>query len=239
MLKKRSIFVLIALSLLILVVILVVLLAKFQTIFAYESQIPIPQTRSGVYFYDSNNIIDDEAEKLLNPMLVELNKNTDVTLEVLAIDSLQKKSVQEYSQYVFEQMDFGQENKDNCILLLFSRSDFIMEIQTGQEVQKYLTNIEHNEILDKYLSSVYNNNDYSSSVAYAVENTIKLVADKYEISIANLDETLANANSTHYDSYNMLSAMFDGFMTLIYGFVALLVLFYAIKAITGHDDEIQ
>ena len=57
-------------------VLLVVILTLMNMITAcvISEEIPIPTVEENVYIYDEDNIVDDDVEKILNQMLVELEE---------------------------------------------------------------------------------------------------------------------------------------------------------------------
>ena len=66
-----------------------------------QEKIPIPTVKTGVYVYDVDNIIDDDVEKKLNQMLVELEEKTEVEFAVASVESLLKRSIEEYTNNLF------------------------------------------------------------------------------------------------------------------------------------------
>ena len=59
-----------------------------------SEEIPIPTVEENVYIYDEDNIVDDDVEKILNQMLVELEEKTGVEFAVVSVKSLLGRSVE-------------------------------------------------------------------------------------------------------------------------------------------------
>ena len=64
-------------------------------------KIPIPKIEKDVYIYDDDNIIDDDVEKKLNKMLVELEEKTEAEFAVVSVKSLLDRSIEDYANNLF------------------------------------------------------------------------------------------------------------------------------------------
>lgn len=95
-------------------------------------KIPIPKIEKDVYIYDDDNIIDDDVEKKLNKMLVELEEKTEAEFAVVSVKSLLDKSIEDYANNLFNTLGIGKKGKDNGALLLFSRSDKKVDLKLAE-----------------------------------------------------------------------------------------------------------
>ena len=75
-------------------------------------KIPIPKIEKDVYIYDDDNIIDDDVEKKLNKMLVELEEKTEAEFAVVSVKSLLDRSIEDYANNLFNTLGIGKKGKD-------------------------------------------------------------------------------------------------------------------------------
>mgnify|MGYP002577812380 FL=1 len=100
-----------------------------------SEKIPIPKVEKDVYIYDEDNIIDDDVEEKLNKMLVELEKKSEVEFVVVSVESLLDRSIEDYANNLFNTLGIGKKEKDNGLLLLFSRSDKKVRLEIGRGLE--------------------------------------------------------------------------------------------------------
>ena len=80
---------------------------------AASEKIPIPTVEKDVYIYDEDDIIDDDVEKELNKMLVELEEKTDAEFAIVSVESLLDRSIEDYANNLFNTLGIGKKVKDN------------------------------------------------------------------------------------------------------------------------------
>ena len=88
-------------SWLILPMVLVTLMSIFAGCSASE-EIPTPEVEEDIYIYDEDNVIDDDVEKKLNEMLVELEEKTEAEFAVVSVKSLLNRSIEDYANNLFK-----------------------------------------------------------------------------------------------------------------------------------------
>ena len=112
-----------------------------------SEKIPIPKVEKDVYIYDEDNIIDDDVEEKLNKMLVELEKKSEVEFVVVSVESLLDRSIEDYANNLFNTLGIGKKEKDNGLLLLFSRSDKKVRLEIGRGLEGCLNDAKCSRIL--------------------------------------------------------------------------------------------
>lgn len=160
-------------------------------------KIPIPKVETDVYVYDEDNIIDDDIEKTLNNMLVDLEKKTEVEFAVVSVESLLNRSIENYANNLFNTLGIGKKGKDNGILLLFSRSDSKVRLEIGRGLEGCLTDSKCGRILDNYFVPYRENDEYTKATEMTVKAILSVVAKEYDVDIQGLDEDISVSNSTN------------------------------------------
>ena len=153
-------------------------------------KIPIPKIEKDVYIYDDDNIIDDDVEKKLNKMLVELEEKTGAEFAVVSVKSLLDRSIEDYANNLFNTLGIGKKGKDNGALLLFSRSDKKVRLEIGRGLEGALNDSKCGRILDKYFVPYRENNEYTKATEMTVKAVLNVLAEEYEISIQGVESKI-------------------------------------------------
>ena len=77
-----------------------------------------PRGRS-IFITDENNLIDDNIERDLNEIMIELERQTQIEFDIIATESLVDKTIEEYSNIIISSLEINKQN--NAILLVFSK----------------------------------------------------------------------------------------------------------------------
>lgn len=157
---------------------------------ATSEKIPIPTVQKDVYIYDDDNIIDDDIENELNQMLVQLEEKTEAEFAVVSVKSLLGRSIEDYSNNIFNTLGIGKKNKDNGVLLLFSRSDSKVRLEIGRGLEGCLNDAKCGRILDDYFVPYRESDEYTKATELTVNAVLNVIAEEYEIDIEGLEKNL-------------------------------------------------
>lgn len=171
-------------ALLMVVIILVSMITGCTT---SVEKIPIPKVEKDVYIYDDDNIIDDDVEKKLNKMLVELEEKTGAEFAVVSVKSLLDRSIEDYANNLFNTLGIGKKGKDNGALLLFSRSDKKVRLEIGRGLEEFLNDSKCGRILDQYFVPYREKDEYNQATEMTVKAVLNVLAEEYEINIQGVD----------------------------------------------------
>lgn len=153
-------------------------------------EIPIPEVMQDVYVYDQNGIIDNQVEKTLNSMLVELEKETGVEFAVVSVASLLDRDIESYSNKVFNTLRIGKEDKDNGVLLLFSRMDSRVRLEIGRGLEGCLNDGKCGRILDDYFVPYREEDKYTEATYNTVNAVLSVLTEEYGIQINGLETVI-------------------------------------------------
>lgn len=182
--KKRII------SYVMLLMVLTTLMSMF-TGCATSEKIPIPTVEKDIYIYDEDNIVDDDVEKNLNKMLVELEEKTEAEFAVVSVESLLNRSIEDYANNLFNTLAVGKKGKDNGVLLLICRSDEKVRLEIGRGLEGCLNDSKCGRILDDYFVPYRENDEYTKATEMTVKAVLNVIAEEYEIDIQGLEKDLS------------------------------------------------
>ena len=195
-----------------------------------SEKIPIPTVEKDVYIYDEDNIVDDDVEKKLNKMLVELEKKTEVEFAVVSVKSLLDRSIEDYANNLFNTLGVGKKGKDNGVLLLFSRSDKKVRLEIGRGLEGCLNDSKCGRILDNYFVPYRENDEYTKATEMTVKAVLNVIAEESEIDIQGLEKDI----SVEGDSDDGLPSWVG---TIIVHIVILIIIISAIIIIRVFSDD--
>lgn len=158
-----------------------------------KDEIPIPTVKKDVYVYDEDNIIDDDIEKQVNALLIELEKQTGAEVAVVTIESLLDKEIEDYSYDLANTLGIGKKDEDNGVLLLISKSDERVRLEIGRGLEGCLPDSKCGRILDDYFVPYREKDEYSEGTYQTIKAVVSVVAKEYGISsIGEVSDELAN-----------------------------------------------
>ena len=169
---------------------ILIVLISFMSILtgcATSEKIPIPTIKEDVYIYDQDNIINDDVEKKLNKMLVELEEKTEAEFAVISIESLLGQTIESYANNLFNTLGIGKKGKDNGVLLLFSRSDERVRLEIGRGLEGCLPDAKCGRILDDFFVPYRESDEYSKATEFTVSAVLKVLCEEYGVEINGLD----------------------------------------------------
>lgn len=181
--KKRII------SCMMLLMLLITLMSMF-TGCTTSKKIPIPKVEKDVYIYDEDDVIDDDVEKEINRILVELEEKTEAEFAIVSVESLLDKSIENYANNLFNTLGIGKKGKDNGVLLLFSRSDGKVRLEIGRGLEGCLNDSKCGRILDDYFVPYRENDEYTKATEMTAKAVLNVIAEEYEIDIQGLEKDL-------------------------------------------------
>lgn len=188
-----------------------------------QEEIPIPTVEKNVYIYDQDDIISDDVEETLNKLLTELEEETEVEFAVISIQSLLNKDIEAYANELFNSLGIGKDDKDNGVLLLFSRTDERVRLEIGLGLEGCLNDSKCGRILDNNFVPYRENDEYTTATEMTVKAVANVIAEEYDVKIQGLENFEESENADAEQEEKRLST---GELILIFILVVLYVIIY-------------
>lgn len=195
---------------------------------ASSEKIPIPKVEKNVYIYDDDNVIEDDVEKKLNAMLVELEEKTSVEFVIVSVKNLLNQSIEGYANNLFNTLGIGKKEKDNGVLLLFSRPDTKVRLEIGRGLEGCLTDSKCGRILDDYFVPYRESDEYTKATELTAKAVLSVIAKEYNIEIDGVDESQLDEELTEKDDFLVLLLILVLFIVLV---------FVIIDLVCGKDSD--
>lgn len=134
------------------------------------SALPVPELSGRVV--DLADLLPADAEARIDAKLVAFEQRTGAQVAVLTVTSLEGDPIEDFSIRVVEAWKLGRQGKDDGVLLLVSRDDRKMRIETGYGLEGQLTDAQSGRILDGVLRPRFRAGDYRGGIEEGVDTLL-------------------------------------------------------------------
>lgn len=165
------------------------LLTGCSSIESEESKLMVPRVKQDCYVYDQGNFINDDIEKEINNLLVDLEEKTTIEFVVITIPTLNDLTIEDYAVKLGNKLGIGKKDEDNGILLLISREDTKVRLEIGPGLQGTITDSKSGRILDKFFVPYREDDNYDDASLNTAKAVISCLAEseEYNFSIEGIN----------------------------------------------------
>ena len=138
--------------------------------------IEVEAQTSDFYVNDFANIFSEDQKQVMMTDAVNLAEEYDgVQVVVTTIESLKGHTIEEYAYSMYNQYGIGKDSMG--ILILLSTQDRKVKIETGQNMQAYITDSKSGQLLDDYGMDYFKNDEFAEGLVSVQEATIAEIKD--------------------------------------------------------------
>lgn len=137
----------------------------------------IPELKARINDYA--DMFSEETEKLLEAKMAEIEKTDSTQIVVLSVNSLEGYPIEEFSIKTAEKWKIGQKGKDNGVILLFSKNDRKIRIETGYGLEEKLTDLTAGRIIDNEITPRFKAGQFDEGLIRGVDSVIAVVKGTY------------------------------------------------------------
>ena len=159
--------------------------------------VPDPKTQ-GQAFYVSNpdGIVNSDDVAFLNRCAQMLEKETQVELAVVALNSIDHADAFYFSYELFQRWGIGKKGKNTGVLVLFVLDSHDIRIMTGSGIEGVLTDAQCSQIIRNKMTPYFKAGDYGGGLCHGALAIYKVCTN------GNAPEELLNMQSaTHRKSF--------------------------------------
>ncbi|WP_190809994.1 YgcG family protein [Flagellimonas sp. S3867] len=124
---------------------------------------------------DSAHIFSTQELEGLKAKLTQFETETTNQLVILTIDALGNETIEEYANGTFNQNQLGQKDKDNGILILFSKNDREVRIEVGYGLEPYITDAVASGIIRNTMIPAFKEDNYFDGLNLATDQLIEFL----------------------------------------------------------------
>lgn len=148
---------------LLLTVVLLCLCTAFPHLSPRAADIALEPT-SRFFVNDFADVISSEDENTIYAMGAQLYEKTTAQVVVVSVDSLEGMDISEYGVKLGRQWGIGDQEKNNGVLLVFSKNDRQVGISVGYGLEGALTDTKTGILLDTYAIPPFKEDDFSTGL---------------------------------------------------------------------------
>lgn len=124
----------------------------------------LPSYTSRVYVNDFANVLSDDTEDYIYSNSKVLNEKTSAQLVVATVESLEGKTVEEYSLNLFREWGIGNKDKNNGLLILLAPNERKLRIEVGYGLEGAINDSKAGRLRDAYAIPNFKNNDWDKGI---------------------------------------------------------------------------
>ena len=128
-------------------------------------EVPNPQEINGTWVSDMAEMFEPETEATLNGLISELEEKYGAEIAVIAVpETAPAPSPKEFARELFNYWGIGKKGEDNGLLLLVSKGDRRVEIETGSGLKTQLPDAKVGAILEKEIAPRFQEGDFDGGI---------------------------------------------------------------------------
>ncbi|WP_010518134.1 TPM domain-containing protein [Croceivirga radicis] len=180
--------------------------------------------RSQEQYFQLRDFVTDSAavftvndSQSLNQRLIDFEQETTNQIVVLTIQRLGANTIESYANAVFNANKIGQAEKDNGILILFSKADREVRIEVGYGLEPYITDAVASRIIRNTMIPYFKEGEYYTGVEQGAEQLITFL--KNPEALAEFKQEIEAENKTPVWAYliiGLLVLVFVGYGGFIF-----------------------
>jgi len=159
---------------------------------------------------DKADIFTPEQLRNLQSKLTHFETETTNQLVVLTINVLEDETIEQYAYGVFNQNKLGQQDKDNGILILFSKNDREVRIEVGRGLESYITDVVASRIIRNTMIPRFKDEDYFGGIDMATDQIIDFLNNPD--ALAEFTEEITAGEEMPWWGYLLLTGFLSIFM---------------------------
>ena len=154
----------------------------------------IPKLNGPIYVQDLGEILSDKQHKELMELGTYAEKEADIKISLLTVDSLKGLAVDEFSK------EFAANNQldKNGLLLLLAVNDRKIRMEVGSNLQSIISDEKAGEILDQYALPYLENNQMANALEHTYKHMFNIVSKEFKL------KKTANAKMYKQDQPSLL-----------------------------------
>lgn len=137
--------------------------------------------------------LGEKAE--LESKLAGFNSSTTIEIAVVTVASLEGDTIENAAQKIFDSWKIGKAKADNGALILVSRDDRKIRIQTGYGLEGALTDLQSSDIIQNDITPAFKDGRYYDGLNLAVDDVMSAVSGEAKTPSGNSAQYLNGGNS--------------------------------------------
>jgi uncharacterized membrane protein YgcG len=131
------------------------------------------------YYTDKTGALEN-LETEIEQLCTRLEQETSCEFAVLIVDSLEGKTIENYSYDVFNTWEIGKEEQDNGILFILAIDDRKARLEVGYGLEYLFSETKINNFLMEYAAPYFKEDDWETGIREIVHAIAVYISDEYD-----------------------------------------------------------
>ncbi len=137
-----------------------------------------PEFQTSVY--DFAHMMNGMQKQQLEEKLIRYSDSTSTQIVVVTVNSLKGMDISQFAVELAHKWGIGQKGKDNGILILVSKNDRKITIQTGYGVESRLTDALSRRIIEQVIKPHFKKGDYFVGLDEGTTRIFQIMKGEYQ-----------------------------------------------------------
>jgi uncharacterized protein len=135
----------------------------------------LPAAEPGRRVYDFANVIADADRRTLADEIAAVEQATSAQVAVVTVTSLERHTVEEYANHLFNAWGLGDRDRHNGVLLLVAPTERRTRIEVGWGLEPLLPDELCGDILAERVIPRFKTGDYSAGIVDGTREILRLL----------------------------------------------------------------
>jgi uncharacterized protein len=150
-----------------------IVLIPFTALAIDIKDVPNPRQLNGTWVTDMAGILDQPTESQINSIITQLEQKNGAEIAVVTVpETAPSASPKTFATALFKHWKIGKKGRNNGILLLISKGDRRVEIETGYGVEAILPNAQVSSIIDTEITPKFKKGDFNGGTLAGTKSLI-------------------------------------------------------------------
>lgn len=142
---------------------------------------------------DMANLLDPNTKLRLNQIISKLERQNGTEIAVVTVpETAPAATSKEFATKLFKAWGIGKQGINNGVLILISKNDRRVEIETGYGIEKILPNARVGEIINKEIIPCFKQNNYSGGTLAGTLALVMALQKQHELAMVLQRQNEAN-----------------------------------------------
>lgn len=162
---------------------LLIMLFILPAVFIAAQEFPKPEG----YVNDFANIINPAEQSKIEAIARTVEEKTGIEIAVATMPSMEPYgSIEQYSIALATEWGIGKKGKDDGMLLVVALAERKTRIEVGYGLEGIFPDGLVGRIMDTSMVPYFQNNDFSTGLAKAVEGIAGVISEEYDVDFSNI-----------------------------------------------------
>lgn len=175
----------------------------------------VKENAAGLYVSNPDGILSQNAENVINELLLSLEQKTSVEVDVVVVTAIDSEDPDGFTNELFNHWGVGKKDKDNGLLILFILNERFLRFETGYGLEGVLPDAVCKRIQTELMFPEFKEGNYDEGMIAGIRQVINYLTKQEAI-----EEVYSSSGYQHKSNpnniYLLIYVVFNAILTLIF-----------------------